>query len=353
MAEPRVAQARRGQARGRRAGEPVAPAALDRRRRELLAALLLQERHDRILRAAGVGLVRGAGRGARGALWRPGARARRAPRDVGGGGGGGRGRRRCAAVDGPVPRARAAPAARRHLRARPPRGRAGRGGRRTARGGRRRARPSGPRVRGGHRAAGGARRGRQRRRADRRLSRLHARARRDARTRGARRAPLLAARGAPRVALVVRSRVRPRRRAARAHRPRALRPARAAARRADGRGLRAVGPDGRGAGRPAAPLGVGRRRRGDRDRGLRRLDAGVARLHLPLRRSPDRRGRPGRGRPRRLPRRARRLPRRRQPARPGPVRAATSRPRRHDAPHRRGGRAGRPPLARRAAGWSR
>ena len=61
---------------------------------------------------------------------------------------------------------------------------------------RRRARPARPRVRGGHRPAGGARRGRQRRRAHDRLPGLHARPRRDARPGGARRAAQLAAAGA-------------------------------------------------------------------------------------------------------------------------------------------------------------
>ena len=66
--------------------QPVAARAAGRTSSELLAALLLQERHDRVLRAAGVGLVQRAGRGYRGALGRAGARARRAPRWRGGGG---------------------------------------------------------------------------------------------------------------------------------------------------------------------------------------------------------------------------------------------------------------------------
>ncbi len=89
--------------------------------------------------------------------------------------------------------------------------------------------------------------------------------------------------------------------------------------------------------RAAAPLG--RRRR------VRRLDAGVVRLRLPLGRPADRRGEHRRARARRLPDRARRLPRRRQPARAGPLRPAPSRPGGHAAPHRRRGRPGRPPLA--------
>ena len=60
----------------------------------------------------------------------------------------------------------------RHARARAPGRRARRRGRRAARGHRRRARPSRSRVRGDHRAAGDARRGRQRRRAHGRLPRL-------------------------------------------------------------------------------------------------------------------------------------------------------------------------------------
>ena len=138
VAEPRVARARRRQARRGRRRQPVAPAPLDRRGRQLLAALLLQERHDRVLRAARVGLVRER----RGDL-----RALRRPPSASASCTSRRGRWRPsppprasrAAADGPVPRARAAAAARRHVRARPPGGRAG-GGRR-----RRGARTSPPR----------------------------------------------------------------------------------------------------------------------------------------------------------------------------------------------------------------
>ena len=55
-------RARGRQARRRRAGQPVAPAPAGGRGRQLLAALLREERHDRVLRAAGVGRVRGRGR---------------------------------------------------------------------------------------------------------------------------------------------------------------------------------------------------------------------------------------------------------------------------------------------------
>ena len=109
MAEPGVARACRGQARRQRARQPVAPAPLDRRSRQLLAALLLQERHDRVLRTAGVGLVRRGGGRDCGPLGRAGARARGASRDLGGRGGGDGGGRQHAAADGPVPRARTAP----------------------------------------------------------------------------------------------------------------------------------------------------------------------------------------------------------------------------------------------------
>ena len=113
----------------------------------------------------------------------------------------------------------------------------------------------------------------------------------------------------------------------------------------DGRGLRALGPAGRRAGRAAAPLGGGRRVRG--------LDARLVRLELPLGRPPARRRARRRRRSRRLPARARRLPRRRQPARPGPVRAPPSRPgaRCCAGSRRKPGRACT--SRRRAAAWSR
>ena len=187
-------------------------------------------------------------------------------------------------------------------------------------------------------------RGRQRRRPDGRLPRLHARPRRDARPGGARRAARLAAArcSTPRAGGAgACSTAAPRCSGGSPHgRSGPLAPMLGAA---DGRGLRALEPDGRRAARAAAPLGLGRRRRARRRR-LRRLDARVARLGLPLRRPADRRGEHRRGGARRLPDRARRLPRRRQPARPGPVRAPPPRSRRDAAPDRRGGRAGRPPL---------
>ena len=259
LAEPRVARARRRQARRRRRRQPLAPAPLGRRGRQLLAALLLQERHDRVLRAAGVGLVRRGRRGDRRALGRAGARARRAPRDVGGRGGRGRGRRHDAAADGPVPRARAAPAPRRHVGARPPGARP-----------RARSRPRGASEVAaaldeldrvfedvtGRAAARG--RGRQRRRTDDRLPRLHARPRRDARPA---RCSTSSAQSLPPVLYASRwwcGRVFDRGAELLGRdRPRTLGPARADARRADGR--RASGSGTRWATSSASCSAAGRR----------------------------------------------------------------------------------------------
>ena len=86
MAEPGGAGQRGRQGRRGRAGEaqPDAPARGDRR--ELLAALLREERHDRLLRPARVGPDRRRRPAAGGAVGRPDPRARRASRGVGGAG---------------------------------------------------------------------------------------------------------------------------------------------------------------------------------------------------------------------------------------------------------------------------
>ena len=211
MAEPRVARARRRQARRRRAGKPVAAAPLDRRGRQLLAALLREERHDRVLRAARVGLVRrtraSRSRCAR-ARWNASASctSRR-----------GRWRRRpSAGVDTPLPMCPFPERALRPLLADTsgldrleaaredvaPSPRAASPPRSTG------STASSRQVTG---RAGDARRGRQRRRAHDRLPGLHARPRRHARPGRARGAARVAAAGAGRVALVVRARLRPRR----------------------------------------------------------------------------------------------------------------------------------------------
>ena len=351
LAEPRVARPRRRQARDGRRRQPLAPPPLDRRGRQLLAALLHEERHDRLLRPAGVGLVRRGRRGDRRALGRAGARARRAPRDVGGRGG----RARRAASRTPLPMG---PFPERTLR---PLLADTRGSTASSAPARRVAAAEGEQVAAaldeldrvfeavtGRAAARGD--ARQRRRPDGRLPRLHARPRRHARRAGARRAPDLACRRCSRLPLVVRAGVRPRR--------------------------GAVGRD-RASSGPLAPMlgplmGAGFGlwdQMGDEQRELQRRWAsvvagepaadvfgdwtpawhGVAPTTRPTCRSP--RASAGGGRARRLPRGARRLPRRRQPARPGPVRPAAPRSRRDAAAGWRGGRAGRRTSPRRGTAW--